>query len=81
MTTSTKLRDKILRNRGLVTTPHGLVKAAPVSDIPTATARLVESHFNSTPIKTILQHYSITDISRQTGVSRSTLHRWKNKLR
>ena len=76
-----QLRDKILRERGLTKEKkNNLVESAPKSEVKTSLARLVESHFDNTPIRTILKYYSISEVSRRTGVNRKTLTRWKKKL-
>ena len=76
-----QLRDKILRKRGLVKAPgKTLVEAAPKSELNSNMARLVESHFDNTPIRVILKHYSVSEIYRRTGVSRSAIGKWKKKL-
>lgn len=76
-----QLRDKILRDRGLVREKKNhLVESVPKSEVKTSLARLVESHFDNTPIRTILKHYSVSEVHRRTGVARSTLAKWKKKL-
>ena len=76
-----QLRDRILRGRGL-TKAQGktLVESAPKSELKSNMARLVESHFDNTPIRVILKHYSVSEVHRRTGVARSTINKWKQKL-
>jgi len=79
-----QLRERILRGRGLTKnkdTGVPLVKSAPDSEIKSSLARMVESYYDGMTIREILKYYSKAEVERQTGVNRTTLYRWGQKLK
>jgi len=80
MTTTKKMRERVLRERG-VNLEHSRLNVKLVSSNggKTPTMLLLELRFND-DIKSLLSEGSVRDVAKRLGINYSTVSKWRKSL-